>query len=397
MFIIQTASLLKRIMHQDRSSDENNVVSASCNNLDLSQPKSKDNVTPRIQSSASPRNNLCVVEDVSHIRMEHNYDDNHTWNMDWGCLRSFLSSIPCESFACVKTFQDSTPVIHFPCIQYRKPSKDIRLLKSRKQNRSSVTFPSSGPVSLITVLNLQKRHDEEWTTAISALKTIQSDDVPFVLQTQSEVKCKVYSNGSLIELKSVNEKEKSYFHLNFPFQFTQDLVMYYEVTILEMNTNNPQQLDTLCIGIGPYDSDLRNHVGWYCESVAYHSDDGRIRNNQLQSMYRVVGGYSKGDTIGVMWNLNNGLLCFTQNGKFIDYKTTCNLRNIKQFMASITGEISHLIKIRINTGSEPFACRQFNQLYALSSIQVNCFKQMTQTHNKGAQEHYCDLIVFCTE
>lgn len=102
-------------------------------------------------------------------------------------------------------------------------------------------------------------------------------------------------------------------------------VFYFEVTIMEQqNLNYDLWVDNSpCVSVGFGDKNTRfnSHVGWYDDSVGFHSDDGTIRRNITNNKGIVVCKPSEpGDTIGtgiLFCGLNQIKPFFTLNGKLV--------------------------------------------------------------------------------
>ena len=152
--------------------------------------------------------------------------------------------------------------------------------------------------------------------------------------------------------------------------------IYYEITLvhcqlLDLELTNPYE-----VGIGLsipniFDkSRLDTFVGWEDDSVGFHLDNGGFYNNEGRGNPKISDyiGYS-GITIGICWNLKNGTIYFTRNGKIMKdinnnvIEMKRNYDEIKLY-PTITCRYSSIIKFKVNYGDnvlkKPFKFDKFN-------------------------------------
>jgi len=124
------------------------------------------------------------------------------------------------------------------------------------------------------------------------------------------------------------------FNKNFPIPFTFPIydvdhidivlsnVYYYELKLENnKNLNNNWSNECISIGYGHNKTNFKSHVGWYDNSVGYHSDDGTIRKNQTQNLLiHKTKKLNIGDTVGaglIYTDYNFIKPFFTLNGELI--------------------------------------------------------------------------------
>lgn len=100
----------------------------------------------------------------------------------------------------------------------------------------------------------------------------------------------------------------------------QSNIYYYEVKI-ENKRNIDQDWDSACISVGFGDKTVpfKSHVGWYNDSVGFHSDDGTIRHNCVNSSaQKITRPWIPNDIVGaglIYTSVNKVIPFFTLNGK----------------------------------------------------------------------------------
>jgi hypothetical protein len=76
-------------------------------------------------------------------------------------------------------------------------------------------------------------------------------------------------------------------------------VYYYEVTIEnQINLNNTWPSQCVSVGFAYKNTNINAHVGWFNNSIGFHSDDGTIRYNNQKEATVISRPWHVGDTIG---------------------------------------------------------------------------------------------------
>lgn len=102
-------------------------------------------------------------------------------------------------------------------------------------------------------------------------------------------------------------------------------VYYWEMTILEQQNLNydlwVNNSPCVSVGFGDRNARFNSHVGWYDDSIGFHSDDGTIRKNITNNKGNVVSKpIEPGDTMGsglIFCGSNQIKPFFTFNGKLV--------------------------------------------------------------------------------
>jgi hypothetical protein len=130
-----------------------------------------------------------------------------------------------------------------------------------------------------------------------------------------------------------------YIYYNTPIPFTfpiykndmitllQSNVYYYEVTIKDnININYTWSTQCISVGFANKNTPINSHVGWYNNSIGFHSDDGTIQINaaeQDSNSKQISRKWKVGDTVGAGLIYRNKTIVqpfFTLNGKIIYMK-----------------------------------------------------------------------------
>lgn len=76
-------------------------------------------------------------------------------------------------------------------------------------------------------------------------------------------------------------------------------VYYYEVTIVNtVNINNIWESQCVSVGFAYKNTNVNAHVGWFNNSIGFHSDDGTIRYNNEKEAPIISRPWHAGDTVG---------------------------------------------------------------------------------------------------
>lgn len=158
---------------------------------------------------------------------------------------------------------------------------------------------------------------------------------------------------------------------------TKDYTIYFEVQVEEMRGEEPVigiGLSPLGMTYGPTAKTSTGMVGWFFNSIGYHSDDGYIIDGNLDEFVKNLPEkkapqYGKGDIVGCSWNTVTGDVFFTWNGKKVDQITGCkNLWSRKYdttkhpFVACVTAleyaEFS--VNMGLDVVNRPFKFTEYN-------------------------------------
>jgi len=98
-------------------------------------------------------------------------------------------------------------------------------------------------------------------------------------------------------------------------------VFYYEVTIEnQVNLNNIWPSQCISVGFAYKNTNVNAHVGWFNNSIGFHSDDGTIRYNNEKAAPVISRPWVVGDTVGAGLIYVDKMLVipfFTFNGSII--------------------------------------------------------------------------------
>ena len=157
---------------------------------------------------------------------------------------------------------------------------------------------------------------------------------------------------------------------NFPIynndsiEILQSNVYYYEVKLMtEQNiifTPNSWYQECISVGFGSKDVAFDSHVGWFNNSIGFHSDDGSVRFNNCEESAAYSPLWKLNDIIGagIIYSAKNTIIpFFTFNGKLI--YTHKNPIIIKTPYYPIIGyDHSHSIKVNFSNKKFKFNIKQ---------------------------------------
>ena len=118
----------------------------------------------------------------------------------------------------------------------------------------------------------------------------------------------------LYKINDINSKQKfisSLIEIPIPFSFPlytdnneleiiSSNVYYYEVTLKDkININNTWPSQCISVGFAYKDTIMKSHVGWFNNSIGFHSDDGTIRFNNEAGAPIISRSWEAGDTVGI--------------------------------------------------------------------------------------------------
>ena len=147
---------------------------------------------------------------------------------------------------------------------------------------------------------------------------------------------------------------------------------YFEITILDSDFTSAYGEEAVTeVGIGLAGYQYENGMtGWY-KSIGYHTDCGRIYDNMPENTHTNYAGRGKiGDTLGVSWSLETGVVTFTKNGVI---RTTVSgvsswnkdfwTEEFKSFCPTISCDFSKrkfYVNVGLNRAIYPFKYYLFN-------------------------------------
>ncbi|KAJ3052922.1 hypothetical protein HK097_005423 [Rhizophlyctis rosea] len=129
--------------------------------------------------------------------------------------------------------------------------------------------------------------------------------------------------------------------------FVQRPYAYFEVTIDDLLFGSEATVISIGLATSPYPP--FRLIGWNQFSVGYHSDDGRLFQNDGFGGKNFGSPYSKGDTVGCGYDPARGAVFFTLNGAFIGYAPQ-NEQHPYHAAVGADGPC----QLSINVGQEPF-------------------------------------------
>jgi len=166
-------------------------------------------------------------------------------------------------------------------------------------------------------------------------------------------------------------------HTNEYVELLQSNIYYYEVTILNKVNQPDTHFESPCvsIGFGLNTTPFNSHVGWYCDSIGYHSDDGTIRQNNTNNTAKVISKpWANNDVAGsgIIWLSENKVkFFFTLNGKLIWISS--EPFDIKSYYFPTIG-YDHPNSININFSSSKFK-------YNIKNMIIEYSKEIISTDN----------------
>jgi len=166
-------------------------------------------------------------------------------------------------------------------------------------------------------------------------------------------------------------------HTNENVELLQSNIYYYEVTILNKVNQPDTHFESPCvsIGFGLNTTPFNSHVGWYCDSIGYHSDDGTMRKNNTNNTAKVISKpWANNDVAGagIIWFSENKVkFFFTLNGKLIWISDEAF--DIKGYYFPIIG-YDHPNSINVNFSSSKFK-------YNIKNMIIEYSKEIISTDN----------------
>jgi hypothetical protein len=166
-------------------------------------------------------------------------------------------------------------------------------------------------------------------------------------------------------------------HTNENVEILQSNIYYYEVTILD-KVNQPNtyfEAPCVSIGFGLKTTPFNSHVGWFCDSIGYHSDDGTMRHNNTNNTAKVISKpWSNNDVVGagMIWFSENKVkFFFTLNGKLVWISN--EPYDIRGYYFPIIG-YDHPNSIEVNFSSSKFK-------YNIKNMIIEYSKEIISTDN----------------
>jgi hypothetical protein len=166
-------------------------------------------------------------------------------------------------------------------------------------------------------------------------------------------------------------------HSNENIEILQSNIYYYEVTILDKINQSNTHFESPCvsIGFGLNTTPFNSHVGWYCDSIGYHSDDGTMRQNNTNNTAKIISKpWANNDVAGagMIWITESMVkFFFTLNGKLIWISN--EPYEIKSYYFPIIG-YDHPNSISVNFSSSKFK-------YNIKNMIIEYSKEIISTDN----------------
>lgn len=139
-------------------------------------------------------------------------------------------------------------------------------------------------------------------------------------------------------------------------------VYYYEVTIEDtVNINQDWFQKCVSIGFGNKEVPFKSHAGWFKNSIGYHSDDGKIYNNNGSNGDTTNMPWSVGDTAGagiVYVEKNQILPFFTLNGNMVKIMQK-PINMLLPYFPIIGYDHSNSISVNFSTSQFKFDIKKF--------------------------------------
>ena len=163
------------------------------------------------------------------------------------------------------------------------------------------------------------------------------------------------------KLPFVSDKLKYPIPFSFPISTEFDVeiiasnVYYFEINLLDKQNKEPWEGECVSIGFGNNNIEINSHVGWYNDSIGFHSDDGTIRFNDSTSYTKIyTEPWQPGDIAGagiIYVGKNEIKPFFTFNGKLI-YMSGKTIKMKTPYFPVIGFDHSHSISVNFST--KPF-------------------------------------------
>ena len=139
-------------------------------------------------------------------------------------------------------------------------------------------------------------------------------------------------------------------------------VYYYEVTIEnQVNLNNIWPSHCVSVGFAYKNTNVNAHVGWFNNSIGFHSDDGTIRYNNEKEAPIISRPWHVGDTVGAGLIYIDKLLVipfFTFNGNII-YMFENPIRMHLPYYPAIGYDHPNSIKVNLSNYKFVFDIKKF--------------------------------------
>lgn len=145
-------------------------------------------------------------------------------------------------------------------------------------------------------------------------------------------------------------------------EIIQSNIYYYEVTITNnKNINNIWESQCISVGFATNDTPVNSHVGWFADSIGYHSDDGTVRYNNSGSATIVSKTWDINDTVGagiIYVSKNTFKYFFTLNGKIM-YMSENPICIVKPYFPAIGYDHPNSISVNLSTSEFKFNLKKF--------------------------------------
>ncbi|KAJ3269930.1 Rsp5p-dependent ubiquitination, sorting of cargo proteins at the multivesicular body, partial [Borealophlyctis nickersoniae] len=128
---------------------------------------------------------------------------------------------------------------------------------------------------------------------------------------------------------------------------------YFEVTVQDILYGAKTPVISIGLATKPYPS--FRLIGWNKFSVGYHSDDGRMFQNDGFGGKLFASPYTKNDTVGCGYDTIKGVVFFTLNGTFLGYAPSSEMH---PYHAAVGADGP--CQLRINVGQAPFVYQAAN-------------------------------------
>ena len=139
-------------------------------------------------------------------------------------------------------------------------------------------------------------------------------------------------------------------------------VYYYEVTIEnQVNLNNIWPAQCVSVGFAYKNTNVNAHVGWFNNSIGFHSDDGTIRYNNEKEAPIISRPWHVGDTVGAGLIYIDKMLVipfFTFNGNII-YMFENPIRMHLPYYPAIGYDHPNSIKVNLSNYKFVFDIKKF--------------------------------------
>lgn len=145
-------------------------------------------------------------------------------------------------------------------------------------------------------------------------------------------------------------------------EIIQSNVYYYEVTITNnVNINNTWPSQCISVGFATNETPVNSHIGWFADSIGYHSDDGTVRYNNSGGATIISRTWDVNDTVGagiIYVSKNTFKYFFTLNGKIM-YMSENPVCITKPYFPAIGYDHPNSISINLSTSEFKFNLKKF--------------------------------------